>query len=467
VSARGELPTDQGGEEAHHEETVMGSPDVGIKPGGNPSMHSGVFMDAAQNHSETEYGSGVDRETTLIRKVALYAFLLNLGLALMKWVLAVYSHSLAVTAGAIDSGTDAVASLVLYVGLRLSTRKSLSFPLGLYKIENLISVFVALCIFFAGYEIARKVLSQSLVPAEISISVVILLFVSVLATDLFGRYALAIGRRTGSPTLIAEGRHRQVDVLSSVVVLVSVLPGYFGWNQTFYGISIDQVAAGVVLIFIARAGWELLLDGMRVLLDASLDVETLDQVRTILNQHPMVVRIQSLIGRNAGRFRFLQTSIILRTGDLKKAHQISQILEEQIRRKVPHVERVMIHYEPQPRTHARIAVPLADASGKMSDHFGESPYFALVTVRLSDHHIEKKEVIENPHKDVETAKGIRVAEWLVGLNVDQVTMREDLSRKGPGYVMANAGIRSSITTADHLDQAVEEAMLAHQAESER
>lgn len=405
--------------------------------------------------------SKVDQEAKLIGRVALYAFLLNLGLAIMKGFLAFFSSSLAVTAGAIDSGTDAVASLVLYGGLKLSTKKTPSFPLGLYKIENLISVFVALSIFFAGYEIAREVLAGVSGPPEISAAIVVLLLLGVAATFFFGRYALAVGRRTGSPTLIAEGRHRQVDVLSSIVVLVSVLPGYFGWNLSFYGISIDEVAAVVVLIFIARAGWELLSDGMRVLLDASLDFETMDQVRSILNDHPTVVKIDSLIGRNAGRFRFLQAGIILRTGDLEKAHQISQILEQDIRRKVPHVERVTIHYEPQPRTHARIAVPLTERSGKVSGHFGESPYFAFVTVRLSDRQVEKKEILENPHREVETAKGIRVAEWLVGENVDHVVMTEDLSRKGPGYVLSNAGVQSTVTEASTLDHAVEEAVSVH------
>ncbi len=400
----------------------------------------------------------IDQETKLIKKIALCALLLNLGLAAMKVILAFYSSSLAVTAGAIDSGTDAVASLVLLGGLKLSVRKTPSFPLGLYKIENLISVFVALSIFFAGYEIAREVLAGASGSPEISEVMVVLLFVGLAATFLFGRYALAAGRRTGSPTLIAEGRHRQVDVLSSVVVLVSVLPGYFGWDLIFYGISIDQAAACVVLLFIARAGWELLSDGMRVLLDASLDFETLDQVRNILKEHPMVVKVPSLMGRNAGRFRFLQASIIVRTGDLEKAHQISQNLEQEIRRKIPHVERVMIHYEPQPRTHARIGVPLADREGSISDHFGESPYFAFVTVRLEDGAVEKREVMDNPHRAVDVAKGIRVAEWLVAQNVDQVVMKEDLSRKGPGYVMANAGIRSSITRAVRLEEAVDQAM---------
>jgi cation diffusion facilitator family transporter len=416
-------------------------------------------MNHTQPNPDDHDGIGIDQETRLIRKVALYAFLLNIGLAIMKGALAVFSNSLAVTAGAIDSGTDAVASLVLYGGLKLSTRKSPSFPLGLYKIENLISVIVALFIFLAGYEIAREVLKGATTPPEISISVVILLFVGVVATYLFGRYALRVGERTESPTLIAEGRHRQVDVLSSVVVLVSVLTGYLGWGFSLFGVSIDQITAGVVLIFIARAGWGLLSDGMRVLLDASIDFETLDQVRRILEDHPMVVKVQSLIGRNAGRFRFLQTSVIVRTGDLQKAYQLSEGLELHIREKVPHVERVMVHYEPQPRTHSRIAIPIADPSGSISDNFGGSPYFALFSVRLSDLRVEKQEVMENPHRHVETAKGIRVAEWLIQHKVDQVFMKEDLSHKGPGYVFGNAGVKA-ITTAAHDVKEVMESLMS-------
>lgn len=405
--------------------------------------------------------SKIEEDTKLIGKIALYAFFLNLGLAVMKGFLAFFSGSLAVTAGAIDSATDSIASLVLYGGLKLSTKKTPSFPLGLYKVENFLSVFVALFIFFAGYEIAREVLSGASGTPEISAKIVLLLLLGVAVTFLFGRYALRVGQRTGSPALVAEGKHRQVDVLSSVIVLIAVLPGYFGWRLIVYGVSIDQIAACVVLVFIVRTGWKLLSDGMRVLLDASLDFETLEQVRTILNDHPMVVRINSLIGRSAGRFRFLQADLIVRTADLQKAHQISETLVEDIRSKVPNVQRVMIHYEPQPRTHARIAVPLSDPSGELCDHFGEAPYFALMTVRVSDRRVEKKEILENPHKKVETAKGIRVAEWLVGQNVDHVVLCEDLSRRGPGYVFSNAGVQSTVTQAGTLAEAVEEAVTLH------
>ncbi len=400
--------------------------------------------------------AGHNDETRVVRRVAFYALLLNLGLGIIKGIIALDSKSLAVTAGAIDSVIDAFASLILFAGVSLSTRKTPSFPLGLYKIENFISIIVAFFIFFAGYEIAREIFRHSTAVPQISITILLILLAGIVSIYLFGRYAIAIGKRTGSPTLIAEGRHRQVDVLSSLVVFASVLIEYFNWSPSIFSFSIDRIAAAVVLVFIAWAGWGLLSDGMRVLLDASLEFETLDQVRKILIEHPMVVKVQSLFGRNAGRFRFLQTSLILRTDDLQRAHQISETLEHTIREKVPHVERVMIHYEPQPRTHYRIAVPLSDPEGLISDHFGESQYFALLTVRLSDHVIEKQEVIENPHRQVEKAKGIRVAEWLVQHQIDQVFMKEDLSRKGPGYVFEGAGVKMALTEAINLIRLIED-----------
>jgi len=61
-----------------------------------------------------------------------------------------FSGSLAITTGAVDSISDSIASLAVYGGVKLSVRKTRKFPLGLYKIENLISVISALFIFFCG-----------------------------------------------------------------------------------------------------------------------------------------------------------------------------------------------------------------------------------------------------------------------------------------------------------------------------
>lgn len=393
-------------------------------------------------------------ENTQIQRVALYAFLINLGLVGIKVVLAYVSASLAVAASAVDSATDSAASLAVIGGLKLSTRKSSAFPYGLYKIENVISVIIAIFIFVAGFEIATRALSSPEQSPVITPWIIGWLVAGVLINFFFGRYATAVGRRTESPALIAEGRHRQVDVISSTVVVLAVALNYFGVEIDFFGITIDHIGAGLVVVFIAYAGWELLSDGMRVLLDASIEATALAQVRQIIESEPMVKEIRWLTGRNAGRFRFIDTFIVMRTGDLKKAHVLSEHIEDEIRKQVPHIERVVIHYEPQVLQDLLIAVPLADMTGKISPHFGEAPYFALVRLRLADGEIERQEVIANPHTAVTKAKGIRVAEWLVNQKVDVLAVKEDLHKKGPAYVFADAGVEVRVSGDEHLDQVI-------------
>ena len=46
---------------------------------------------------------------------------------------------------------------------------------------------------------------------------------------------------------------------------------------------------------------------------------------------------------------------------------------------VPNVDRVLIHYEPQSKTQLRYAVALSSHREEISEHLGESPYFALLT----------------------------------------------------------------------------------------
>jgi predicted Fe-Mo cluster-binding NifX family protein len=167
-----------------------------------------------------------------------------------------------------------------------------------------------------------------------------------------------------------------------------------------------------------------------------------------------VVEVRSLVGRNAGRFRFLEADVRLRTNDLQKAHQISDQVELDIRRQIPHVERVIIHYEPTPREFSRVAVPLVDTDGTIGSHFGGSPYFEIIQIRLSDQYVESKKIIENPYIKTEQAKGIRVAEWLISEKIDDLIIKEDITQKGPGYVLSNAGVKVHIVSMDSVEDAI-------------
>jgi len=382
-------------------------------------------------------------------RVGVYSVGLNLFLVSLKLGLAAITGSLALAADAVHSLVDVVASLVVLGGLLIARRRSRSFPYGLYKVENLVSVAVALLIFLAGYELAREALfqpSRELTNVPLALGGVAL---AMLATYLFSRYERQLGEASGSPSLIADSSHFRVDVLSSGVVFVAILGNYLG-------LPLDRLGAGLVVLFVLWSGWELLVDGMRVLLDASLDPETLAEVRRVISAEPGVAEVRSLVGRNSGRYKFLEAEVALRTRDLEKAHRVSQRLEEAIRARVPHVDRVLIHYEPVHKDLWRWAVPLDSSEGSVSAHLGQAPYFALVDVRMATGEVVGSEVLVNPYLHADKQKGIRVAEFLTGQGVDGLVVRESLEGKGPAYVLADAGVEVRLTEQTTLGGVLED-----------
>jgi len=374
---------------------------------------------------------------------------INLLLSVLNLGIAIASGSLAVTSEMVHNLVDLMASVVVLIGLRISQRRSKSFPYGLYKVENVVSVMLAGLIFFTGYEIVREALFSYRGQTNVSVWILAGVSLSAIIPLIFSHFELQAGKAANSPSLTASALEYRTHIFSSGIVLISLISHYFGLN-------LDRLAALAVVFFITKTGWELLQDGMRVLLDASLDIETLTKVRQIIENDPTIVQIKNLTGRNSGRYRFLEAEVTLRVDDLKKAHDVSQRIEKAIRVEVPHIERVLIHYEPMVHVRSCYAFPLATLDGTLSEHFGEAPYFALVRLKLSDGEVEEQEIIHNPYREISKGKGIRVAEWLVSQKVDKIVLKELLQGKGPEYVFADAGVEMIYTKADSLTSALEE-----------
>jgi cation diffusion facilitator family transporter len=380
-----------------------------------------------------------------------YSIVVNVVLIAINAGIAVASGSLAVEAEMVHNLVDLLTAIGVLIGLRLSTRKSKTFPYGLYKLENVVTVVLAVMVFFTAYEIARDALFAPVRQATVDLWMLGGVVAATLIPLVFSHFELRAGRAANSPALIADAKEYRAHVFTTGTVFAALLAQWFDF-------PLDRVAALIIVVAIAKTGWDLLADGMRVLLDASLDAATLFQIREIIAAEPAVAELKWVTGRNAGRFRFVEAEAALRTRDLQKAEAITRRIEDQIRQVVPHVERVLIHAEPVERTHLRYAVPLANPDGAISEHFGEAPYFALVRYRLTDGAIEEQQVVSNPHKEMEKAKGIQVAEWLVGQKVDLVLLKESLRGRGPVYVFGDAGVEMKETEARTLAELMAEAV---------
>ncbi|MGD9243310.1 MAG: cation diffusion facilitator family transporter, partial [Desulfobacterales bacterium] len=378
-------------------------------------------------------------------KVAALAIGIHVVLFGIKYIFSTLSGSIALKADAFHSLSDVVASSTVFVGLIIAKRKTKSFPYGLYKVENLVSVMVAIAIFYAGYEIVMEATKDMAVELK-NIWVTIASVLCVIAiTYGYSRYAIKVGTEINSPSLIADAKHIGVDMFSSAMVLIVLL-------TSFAGVNMDRISAYIIVVIIAWSGGKILIDGIRVLLDASLDYKTLRIAEKLILDEPQVMEIQHLMGRNSGRYKFIEADIFLKTHDLDKAHFTAHRIEANIKRQIKNVDRVLIHYEPKKKENFIYAVPLTEANQhRISPHFGEAPYFGLITVRIKDKKAIDQKIVENPFTQVAHGKGILVAEFLNKHQIDVIITQESFEGKGPYYVFSNAAVENLLTEEETVD----------------
>jgi predicted Fe-Mo cluster-binding NifX family protein len=308
--------------------------------------------------------------------------------------------------------------------------------------------------FVTAYEVARSAVAGTPPPAHAEPWMLGAVVVSGMVPLVFSRFELRAGRASNSPALVADALEYRVHVLTTGLALASLA-------SIQIGIPVDRGAALVIVVVVVKTGWSLLRDGMRVLLDASLDAETLLRVRSVIAADPAVAEVKWVTGRNAGRFRFVEAGVALRTPDTEKAQVAMTRVETSVRSAVAFLDRVLLQVEAPATPFVRYAVPLADVQGSVSRHFGEAPYFALVDVGREDGTVAEQRVVANPHRLQERGKGIRVAEWLVSQKVDVALVTEDLHGKGPEYVFRDAGVVLRRTDATTIGGAIAEDMHSH------
>jgi cation diffusion facilitator family transporter len=375
----------------------------------------------------------------------------------IKLALGEVSGSLALRADAMHSLADVISSLTIFLGIVISGRRTRTFPEGLYKVENLVALISSLFILAAAYGIGREaVVGETLGPLRNLPVVLAGIAVIMVAAWLFSRYELRVGLQVGSPSLVADARHVTTDLLSTTVILASVL-GHV------VGLHLDRYVAIIVALLVARMGIEILVDSLKVLLDATLDFATLDGVRDVLESHPDVTEVVSLGGRRSGRFRFVEAVVVLDARLLRDAHDIISSLEEQILDRWPDLDRILIHYQPEQKEALVVAVPLELPAGEelggdaaLSEHFGEAPSFALITVHRQSGEVSLRTRLANPHLALTRHKGVRVAEWLAAEGVDEVQTRTDLAGRGSGYALEALQVQQRLTNATTLDAVLRE-----------
>ncbi len=268
---------------------------------------------------------------TLQKKATVVSSTVAALLTLMKLVIGIMSGSVAVLASAVDSVLDMFVSIFNYFAISNSEKPADdTFNYGRGKIEALASVIEGTIITISGlfllYQAVDKALSKS-VSQYLDISIIVMIISMVITISLV-IFLNRVAKKTGSMVIKADALHYKTDVFSNIAVLSSlVLVSLTGYE------AIDIIVGGGIALYIIYSAYELIRDGVLVLLDRAVDDEIVLEIEKIINNNKRVNNHHLLKTREAGNKTFVEVHLVFDCLiTLMEAHRETDKIENAIKK---------------------------------------------------------------------------------------------------------------------------------------
>jgi cation diffusion facilitator family transporter len=281
--------------------------------------------------------------------VAEKSFAISVLVGIVEVFVGIFSLSLALVADGVQSFADAVVSLIVWIGLRLSKKApDGKFHFGYYRVETFSSVVAAFFMAVLGgiilYESYQKLLNPvEIVNAEIALAVAILASVIALSLLIFKTRG---AKKYSSLALKADAFNSIKDVLTSVVASLGIV-----FNKYFHIAQTDSVAGIVIALFIFTVAYSVIKEASLVLMDACQCGEILSDIENIAKNVEHVREVHNIRMRKLGPYLIGDMHVVV-DGDMsvREADQIATQIEERVKHEFDDVAEIKVRIEPREPT---------------------------------------------------------------------------------------------------------------------
>ena len=301
-----------------------------------------------------------------VERVLVITLALNLLVAVGKIVVGAASGVLAISADGFHSLIDGAANVVALIANRVANKPpDANHPYGHRRYETLAALGIGALLLLTAWEIVTGALErlQSGHLPEISTATLLVPAVTLVINLFVSRYERREGRRLKSELLLADAENTGADVYVTLAVLASTLAvGLFGWAW------LDPLAAIVVVVLIARAGFKVLRQTGRVLVDtAPFEPQMLAALVEAVPNIREVVRV-----RSRGSVDSAHIDVDVRVAPETTAERTAAIgdaIRQRLQSHFGGVQEVEVHFMPDsdgPTDYTLAARASADALGLLT-----------------------------------------------------------------------------------------------------
>lgn len=270
----------------------------------------------------------------IICNVILFGIKIAIGIAI---------NSISVMADAFNNLSDAGASIIGFIGVKLAERPAdKEHPFGHGRYEYISALVVAFLILQVGFTLLKDSFDKILNPEDIGFSWISIL---ILSTSIFVKLWLSVfnkklGNRINSNILRATATDSLSDAVVTSATIISIIIGYFT------GLNIDGWMGFIVSLFVMLAGFNIARDTLMPLLGEAVDRETYERITNKVKSYEGILGTHDLIAHNYGPSNIMATihAEVSNDADMEQVHETIDQIERDILKEMDIF--LVIHMDP-------------------------------------------------------------------------------------------------------------------------
>ena len=286
-------------------------------------------------------------EKQIVNRLSRVGIFGNILLAAFKLFAGIFGKSGAMVSDAVHSLSDVFATVIAWIGVRLSRQKEdAEHPYGHERLECVASLLLGLILAGTGIGIGwsgiRKLLWERgniEVPTMLPLIAAV---VSIVVKEGMFQYTMHYAKKLDSAAFKADAWHHRSDAISSVGSFIGIGMAKLGFP------IMDPIASLLICVLILKVAFDISRDAVYKMLDTSGDKAFEQRLRTFIEAQDGVRRIDLLRTRQFGNRIYVDLEIAVKADiSLRDAHRIAERVHGAVEKEFPKVKHVMIHVNPE------------------------------------------------------------------------------------------------------------------------
>jgi len=286
-------------------------------------------------------------ETKIINRLSTVGIAGNIALVVFKLYAGIAGHSGAMVSDAVHSLSDVFATLVAYIGVRISKKApDQDHPYGHDRLECVASMILGMILLATGFgiglngvkQIAAGHYEQLAVPSAIALAAAV---VSIVSKEVMFWYTRYYAKKLNSSAFMADAWHHRSDALSSVGSLIGI-------GGAMLGVPVmEPIACVAICLCILKVAYDILKDAADKMLDTACGDSYEKSLADFIRAQDGVVSLDTLRTRKFGNKVYIDAEISVDGSmTLSDAHSIAERVHNAVEHKYPDIKHIMIHENP-------------------------------------------------------------------------------------------------------------------------